>query len=239
MRRRYDLFGALCSITILVWVGCSSDAANVLAGTGGAGTSGGGAGGVSGGGAGGVSGGGAGGGAGSGGSGGKVTREPAQHRSEAMACGIRPTPASPGSGGAPSGPLPPPQSCVMNSDCTAGPNGRCLSGRAGSYCEYDGCFGDAECGEATVCMCGTPTGTANRCLSPGCRVDSDCPNSWCSPTFGTCGNYSGIISYACHTAKDDCVDDADCGGTPNASGGYCMFDPLVAHWVCSDSQCVG
>jgi hypothetical protein len=169
------------------------------------------------------------GGAGNGGSsggGGGVSREPEDHRPTEVTCGTRP----PGAGGVSS---PPTGDCAKDEDCTSGFNGRC-TGR-GMECEYDRCFADSDCESGSVCLCGAPAGTGNHCSEKGCRVDADCPGSWCSPTFGTCGNYSGVVGYACHTQSDECVDDADCGD----SGGYCWYSPMIAHWLCSTAQCVG
>jgi hypothetical protein len=181
------------------------------------------------------------GGASSAGTGGKVLREPTQHRPVALACGTRPTPVPTGSGGSAAGaPLPLPI-CTTNGECTAGANGRCISSRIGMTCSYDACFADADCAPGSVCQCGPENGPGNHCSQPGCQVDADCPNSWCSPTFSSCGNYSGVVSYACHTAKDECVNDADCSGhgATGGLGAYCMYDPQVARWVCSSSQCAG
>jgi len=167
-----------------------------------------------------------------GGSGGHVTREPTQHRPEATACGA--PPADTGAAGASAnGQGAPAEPCSQNSECTSGPNGRCFMGRVGPYCSYDECFADADCVAGAACMCSGPAGAGNRCGSPGCQVDADCPGSWCSPTLGSCGNYGGILGYSCHTAKDECVNDTDC------SGGYCMYDPQVTHWICNSSQCAG
>ena len=102
-------------------------------------------------------------------------------------------------------------------------------------CVYSYCTTDAECEPNQVCEC-SPDGYANRCVgATGCALDSDCPGSWCSPTFGTCGGYSGVVAYECHTPRDRCVDDTDCA----AGGGYCMFEPTVGYWQCGYGQCVG
>jgi hypothetical protein len=171
-----------------------------------------------------------------GGSGGHLTREPMQHRAEATACGV-PPPGGGAAGGSAQGQAPPPQPCTQNSDCTSGPNGRCFSARIGPVCMYDECFADADCAAGGVCLCSGPGGAGNRCSSPGCQVDADCPGSWCSPTLGSCGNYGGIQNYSCHSAQDECVDDTDCTG--GGAGSYCMYDPQVTHWICSSTQCVG
>ena len=173
-----------------------------------------------------------------GGSAGHVTREPTQHRAEATACGI-PPPDTGAAGASSQGQGAPLQPCTQNSQCTSAPNGRCtFSNRYGHYCSYDACFADTDCVAGAVCTCSGPDGTGNRCSAPGCQVDADCPGSWCSPTFGSCGAYFGVESYACHGAADECINDSDCSdGSPVAA--YCMYDPLVTHWICSSAQCVG
>jgi len=142
------------------------------------------------------------------------------------------------------GPLPPDGStaaCTKHEDCTEGANGRCAAtGRLGYQCTYDLCFNDSECGEDSVCVCGLPTAeSVNHCVTGGCTIDADCgTNGYCSPSFGTCGNYFGVIGYFCHTPEDECVDDVDCGdgsfGAP-----YCAYDPTLGHWACSSLQCAG
>jgi hypothetical protein len=108
-------------------------------------------------------------------------------------------------------------------------------------CTYDECFHDAECGGNTPCACRSSAsdGVANRCLpSSNCRLDADCgPGAYCSPsqihtcirlcpeqcpTGGGCfANGQPVpcacstncrTGYFCHSACDDCVDDADCDG---------------------------
>lgn len=127
--------------------------------------------------------------------------------------------------------------CMLDSDCTEGLNGRCVFGRF-AMCSYDECFDDNDCPNDTLCQCGSPDGLGNRCMTAGCRTDADCPGSWCSPTFGSCGAYGGIIAYQCHTPRDECLDDSDCGGG-RQSQSYCAFDPTAGHWVCDDAFCVG
>jgi hypothetical protein len=162
------------------------------------------------------------------GTGGVGPHKPVNHRPTEVTCGTRPADA---------GDIPSPKNseCETDAQCTSGLNGRCIVGR-GSYCTYDTCFEDSDCGTGSMCLCGSSTWLGNSCSQAGCRVDADCPGSWCSPTFGTCGNYTGVVGYACHTAADECVDDADC---ENGPGGYCAYSPMVAHWLCSTSQCVG
>jgi hypothetical protein len=175
--------------------------------------------------------------AGSGGAGGAggVGRTPEKHRPSATACdNVRPVddPMVPDAGNS----VP----CRTHADCTEGQNGRCSAiGRGGWVCTYDECFTDADCGApGGVCACGGSSSYAdnNVCLSGDCKTDADCGAAgFCSPTFGSCGSYSGVVSYYCHTPQDECVDDADCGGP----AGYCAYVPAARHWKCSNAHCVG
>ena len=132
--------------------------------------------------------------------------------------------------------------CLTHDECTDGTNGRCVgNSHDGYYCTYDNCFSDSDCSDG-VCQCGGGwRSDHNVCLPSDCLTDSDCgPGGWCSPSFGTCGEYSGTVGYFCHTCEDECTNDSDCGSTGDGWGEpYCMFSPVVGHWVCSDSQCAG
>jgi hypothetical protein len=156
---------------------------------------------------------------------------PEKHRPVAEMCDdVRgPGSANPDFGGA----------CGADAECTEGDNGRCVDFRGDQQCTYDECFADADCPGMGVCECGGGFWSDNNvCLNDGnCRTDADCGEGGaCSPTLGSCGNYSGVAAYYCHTAADECVDDADCTGLP---GGYCAYNPAAGHWMCSDAQCVG
>jgi hypothetical protein len=128
--------------------------------------------------------------------------------------------------------------CSVDSDCTAGENGRCLNAQfqAVPICSYDMCFSDAMCTRGGPCACAPPkTTTNNICLAGNCNIDGECgPNGFCSPSFGMCGWYSGVVAYYCHTCEDECVDDSDCDH-PDA---YCAYEPRRARWECSSFSCV-
>ena len=132
-------------------------------------------------------------------------------------------------------------SCASHEECAdEGDNGRCtVYPRGFTNCTADRCFGDSDCG-AGPCVCGTGDFQENRCLAGNCQTDSDCgPGGFCSPSFGDCGNYSGVIGFFCHTCEDECTNDSDCGGTGEGYDPYCAFDPAREIWACSDSHCVG
>ncbi len=165
------------------------------------------------------------------------TRVPVGHRATATACDpVRPSsdPNVPDASG-------PPVACHAHADCTAGRNGRCTgNGHDGWRCTYDECANDTECSGGKVCGCdlGFRSG-ADVCLTANCRVDGDCgTNGYCSPSLGSCGDYSGVVAYYCHTATDECIDDADCTATTGGRG-YCAFESSVGHWKCSFSHCAG
>jgi hypothetical protein len=107
----------------------------------------------------------------------------------------------------------------------------------GRRCSYDECFSDDECGDF-VCRCREHAASANICLRQGnCGVDADCGRGgFCSPSFGNCGNYNGVIGYFCHTPTDGCTDDSDCAGEWEP---YCMWNSVAGRWTCSDSHCLG
>ncbi|MEL6178905.1 MAG: hypothetical protein AAFS10_08120 [Myxococcota bacterium] len=156
-----------------------------------------------------------------------VVREPLKHRPEPVPCDdFRNTdlPSDIVEG-----------ECQSHEDCPDGANGRCTENRGYSFCTYDQCFTDAECGDS-VCRCGDDQGFGpNVCLNAGnCAVDSDCGvGGYCSPSFGDCGNYGGVIGFFCHTPEDACIDDVDC------EGGYCAYNPNTGRWMCSNSECAG
>jgi hypothetical protein len=122
--------------------------------------------------------------------------------------------------------------CHSDADCvdaTMGTNGRCTYGRIGTFCSYDTCFADGDCATDEVCLCDAQNGGGNTCVPADCHVDADCGGGLgCSPTFGTCGHYSGFVGYRCHTAADTCTIDADC-----PAPAYCAYDEITAHWACS------
>src|ERR1700690_2869896 len=157
---------------------------------------------------------------------------PIQHRAVSASC---PTTRPPGitssDGGSPIG-----SSCTTDADCTQGTNGRCgpQGGNiSGDSCTYDLCFTDTDCSTGNACLCNA---RGNNCLPENCRTDSDCAGLGCSPTSSpTCGPAYGTTGFYCHTANDECVDDADCN--EGGLNGYCAYQMQVGHWACSYGFC--
>lgn len=170
--------------------------------------------------------------------GGCLAHAPAAHRTAGSACDhVRPPGSSPDFEG-------PPASCTTDADCTEGENGRCNgNGHDGWRCTYDACFADADCSGTSVCECeGSFRSDANSCLPGNCRTDGDCATGFCSPTLGSCGDYTGTTGWFCHTCEDECVDDADCATGVDAGffgRPYCAFEPTAGHWVCMNTHCAG
>jgi hypothetical protein len=140
--------------------------------------------------------------------------------------------------------------CCYDEDCVAGARGRCVEvHREGNSCSYDLCAQDSDCTTGGPCACGNSTGDAGAlsndtlgdiCLGGNCQVDSDCDGGeFCSPSFGSCGNYYGVVAYYCHTPEDECTNDDECVDDTQPGAGFCMYSPDVSHWLCQYTQCVG
>jgi hypothetical protein len=134
------------------------------------------------------------------------------------------------------------EECTTDADCTQGLNGHCAA-YCGHRCGYDECALDSDC-QHGVCGCKAGLGGTKMCISSTCLIDADCPNGgYCSPSEGDCGNYAGDITFACHNATDECIDDDDCAtfdaGNRNGSSPSCRYDPTLGHWKCSATQCSG
>ena len=151
-------------------------------------------------------------------------REPAHHRASQITCsrmGLSTTPCGDAS------------SCLSLLWYTCN----------GGVCDYDQCLSDSDCGATGVCSCKGETrefgaqSYGNVCVPSDCRVDADCcPGQWCSPSDDH-GTFYGVRSYHCHTASDECIDDADCAD--DGAVRVCAFDPVTGHWACRDGGGAG
>lgn len=170
-----------------------------------------------------------------------VLPEPEEHRASGAACPTeRPLdPIDPAD-------VPDFSTCSSHEECTDGINGRCTGNSFHGYdCSYDRCFSDDEC-TAGPCLCRDEvTGrgpSTNHCLDGNCGIDAHCgEGGFCSPTLGSCGDFSGVVGYYCHTCDDECTNDSDC---PNSEEfgferGYCAFDTAVGRWRCQNVHCAG
>jgi len=123
--------------------------------------------------------------------------------------------------------------CHSDADCTAGENGRCfLNGDpCQTVCSYDQCLTDRDCAAGPcVCRSSSTDLAPNDCLpTSNCRTDADCDCNSCSPSVvsnsADCG--PGNLSYACHTANDECIDQSDC-----LEGESCGYDAGAGRWRC-------
>jgi hypothetical protein len=134
------------------------------------------------------------------------------------------------------GPLGP---CASDVDCQdGGVGGRCTPGLTGCRCTYDECQSDSNCGMGMLCVChdsAYTAGAGNACMTGNCRVDTDCgPGGYCSPVHGIDTNCGNVAGYYCHTRRDECIDDSDCGGSPLDS--VCAWSVVDARWACQMAE---
>lgn len=157
-----------------------------------------------------------------------------KHRAAHVVCSKADTPSTKVLTYGPRMPIPPGPPCKTKADCTTGKNGRCALGN----CTYDGCYEDSDCGKG-VCECQQEGARGYFCRAGDCAVDGDCgAGGFCSPTWSTsCGAFSGIIGYYCHTKEDDCTNDDEC--VKAGAKGYCAYDSEKKHWRCGYGHCVG
>jgi len=149
-------------------------------------------------------------------------RVPSSHRALPESCSTERVAGDPQRG--------PRSKCTSDTHCRRGKNGRCgpqsYEGRYPDVCYYDECYVDDDCAAGMTCACGSGSATGpHRCVPSNCRTDSDCDPSapFCSPKLGC----SGVTGWYCHTAQDECLDDADCKqGYPSK----CEF--AGTRWVC-------
>jgi hypothetical protein len=131
--------------------------------------------------------------------------------------------------------------CLVDSDCNAGPHGKCVSydyeWDPSSYCGcvYP-CVDDSDCGAGNVCVCDgaaeDDVGMA-RCAQAQCTVGSDCPSGECgvSSYYDGCGYNVGL---ACRAPGDACRTDSEC-----VQQGFsdCALPYGSGDWMCTFQDC--
>jgi hypothetical protein len=135
--------------------------------------------------------------------------------------------------------------CMSDSDCDAGVNGRCLAIQFFG-CSYDTCFSDSDCAPRTPCLCRPlPTSQSPNYCAGGseCATDSDCgPGGYCSPSPSP--DYSCLTAnppaYYCHTPQDECTNDSDCGSLDAGDPSFhdvnlCLYE--TGGWACGILGC--
>jgi hypothetical protein len=164
----------------------------------------------------------------------KAAKVPEKHRTTHGSCPSADTPAPGTVTYGPKAITPPGPACKSKADCKDKANGRCSQG----HCTYDNCYEDKDCGK-TVCECRQDGINGYFCKGGDCAVDADCgANGYCSPSWSmTCGAFSGVVGFYCHTASDECTDDSEC--VKETVQGYCAFDSAAKHWRCGYGHCVG
>jgi len=160
---------------------------------------------------------------------------PQNHRPDDSQCLTPPPPADCGGMTGGMGP-----GCHMDSDCTAGLNGRCAVGGQDGItcaCTYDACTSDKQCTRGGPCSCHGSVdmgSTNNTCADGNCQVDADCEGGagFCSPSDVGVGCGS-LPNYYCHTPLDSCVNDSDCTSCgPGTQPCGCGYDASSKRWTC-------
>ncbi len=160
-------------------------------------------------------------------------RVPMNHRATGAACPEQRAPVSPDAStctrpdGGSCG------DCAMDSDCTAGKNGRCGENGpiAFASCSYDQCSSDSDCEGGAPCECRASGSSvvANVCLTGGnCRDDSDCgPGGYCSPS---------VLSPFCACLSTDLCGDSG-GGCYEYTGSGSPGTPPGPGWTAEPCEC--
>jgi hypothetical protein len=129
--------------------------------------------------------------------------------------------------------------CVSDQDCAA--DSYCLTVRdAARDCTATtnvcvrGCSIDADCGQASICLCNVHQKAANgglvnfgTCVDADCRTDADCEQGYlcrANTHGGVCQD--GTSVFACQSFLDECGSDTDCD-----AGWRCAFQD--GSYVCT------
>ena len=140
-------------------------------------------------------------------------------------------------------------SCTVDTDCTSGTYGRCLSGDRSGYYGYDtgvdntycgcvySCTVDADCGPDKACITPELMNTGYDypvCKSVDCNTNDDCASDECALTSFHDG-CSYVVNLTCRdTDVDDCRVDDDCIG---GEGPSCAPHYSDDNYVCQEESC--
>ncbi len=134
--------------------------------------------------------------------------------------------------------------CTTNADCTALPNGSCLTYSVpgpgftdtGCACSYE-CSSDSGCNSGEACACagvglnGVPY-EGSYCIPSGdCQGPEDCPSGECGYSQYENGCYTER-RLACRSAADECRTGADC-----MNGQQCAKVDTTSPWMCVSQTC--
>lgn len=123
-------------------------------------------------------------------------------------------------------------SCALSSDCKLADQGVCVHELTRTFCDYQGCLSDDDCGPGAACLCDQ---ARHHCVPANCREDADCqPGHRCRPSQQVLGSTDGLY---CTTDDDPCERDADCAR--QGEGRVCAYDSRAGRWDCLEQQVVG
>ncbi len=122
----------------------------------------------------------------------------------------------------------PDSGCMTDADCTAAPNGYCVSPSPqeppSCECRY-GCETDADCDEGSLCACRSDIGVGE-CVQASCRTDAECGEGVYCASHASMLCYSNG-NYACQSPLDQCLSNDDCEGVQT-----CQLDSATGGRVC-------
>ena len=136
--------------------------------------------------------------------------------------------------------------CEADSDCTDGPNGKCVTGI--NYAEYEGqedrtycrceyaCERDEDCGVGEVCVCNEVVETGisqSSCQPANCQTDADCESGECGISSYNDG-CTDLVGLACRSSQDACRLHDEC----SSENLECAIDTYSGSltWACRDTQ---
>jgi hypothetical protein len=93
---------------------------------------------------------------------------------------------------------------------------------------YNECLTDADCASTHHCACSEE---GSQCKPTSCRSDADCGAGLMCLGHMLTPDECLLPAFECQSPQDECVGDADCGGT------RCNFNPERARFECNGRAC--